>query len=185
VLADELAPAGLPADAVQLVATTDPRGPSATCWPCPTGSTSPSPRGGEGLIRRVAAEARMPVLKHYAGNCHVYVDADVDAEIAIRVVVNAKAQRPGVCNAAETLLVHRGVAPSFLPRVAGALAGAGVELRGDEASRELVPSMVPARPSDWDTEFPRQDPGRRRRRLDRRPRWPTSPGTVRGTPTRS
>jgi glutamate-5-semialdehyde dehydrogenase len=95
----------------------------------------------------------MPVLKHYTGNCHVYVDADVDAEPAIRVVVNSKVQRPGVCNAAETLLVHRAVAPSFLPRVAEALADAGVELRGDEASRALVPSMVPASPSDWETEF--------------------------------
>ena len=95
----------------------------------------------------------MPVLKHYAGNCHVYVDADVDAEPVIRIVVNAKAQRPGVCNAAETLLVHAAAAPSFLPRVARALTEAGVELRGDEVSRSMVPGMVPARPSDWDTEF--------------------------------
>jgi glutamate-5-semialdehyde dehydrogenase len=95
----------------------------------------------------------MPVLKHYTGNCHIYVDAAVDAGQAIRIVVNAKAQRPGVCNAVETLLVHRAAAPSFLPEVAQALRAAGVELRGDEASRALVPTMVPAQPSDWDTEY--------------------------------
>jgi glutamate-5-semialdehyde dehydrogenase len=152
VLADELTPAGLPADAVQLVATTD-RAAVGHLLGMPDRIDLAIPRGGEGLIRRVAAEARMPVLKHYTGNCHVYVDADVDADMAIRVVVNAKAQRPGVCNAAETLLVHRAVAPSFLPRVAQALRDAGVELRGDDESREIVPGMVPAQPSDWDTEY--------------------------------
>jgi glutamate-5-semialdehyde dehydrogenase len=111
------------------------------------------PRGGESLIRRVAAEATMPVLKHYQGNCHVYVDADVDEAMAVKVVVNAKSQRPGVCNAAETLLVHREVAPTFLPLAADALQRAGVELRGDEASRRLIPSMSEATPEDWDTEY--------------------------------
>src|SRR5262249_22420230 len=111
------------------------------------------PRGGEGLIRRVVAEATMPVLKHYTGNCHVYVDATADPEMATRIVVNSKAQRPGVCNAAETLLIHRAIAPSLLPGMARALGEAGVELRGDEAARALVPSMVPAQPSDWDTEY--------------------------------
>ena len=152
VLADELSPCGLPPDAVQLVATTD-RAAVGHLLGMPDRIDLAIPRGGEGLIRRVAAEAKMPVLKHYAGNCHVYVDADVDIEAAIPIVVNSKAQRPGVCNAAETLLVHRDSAPSFLPRVARALAEAGVELRGDEPSRALVPSMTPARPSDWDTEF--------------------------------
>jgi glutamate-5-semialdehyde dehydrogenase len=152
VLADELVPAGLPADAVQLVATTD-RAAVGHLLRMPDRIDLAIPRGGEGLIRRVAEEARMPVLKHYAGNCHVYVDADVDLEMAVRVVVNAKAQRPGVCNAAETLLVHRDAAPGFLPRVAKALADAGVELRGDDASRALVPGMVPVQASDWDTEF--------------------------------
>ncbi len=111
------------------------------------------PRGGEGLIRRVVAEATMPVLKHYAGNCHVYIDADCDPDMAVEIVVNAKAQRPGVCNAAETLLVHRDAAPALLPRIAEALRAEGVELRGDDASRALVPEMVPVQPSDWDTEF--------------------------------
>jgi glutamate-5-semialdehyde dehydrogenase len=111
------------------------------------------PRGGESLIRRVVAEAEMPVLKHYQGNCHIYVDARVDEEMAVRVVVNAKVQRPGVCNAVETLLVHRAAAPTFLPRVAEVLVFHGVELRGDPASRQLVPAMAPVQPSDWDTEF--------------------------------
>ena len=152
VLADELAPAGLPANAVQFVTTTD-RAAVGHLLRLPELIDLAIPRGGESLIRRVALDARMPVLKHYAGNCHIYVDADVDADPAIHIVVNAKAQRPGVCNAAETLLVHRAVAPSFLPRVAQALFDAGVELRGDDFSRSLVPGMVPAVPSDWDTEF--------------------------------
>jgi glutamate-5-semialdehyde dehydrogenase len=152
VLADELAPAGLPADSVQIVATTD-RAAVGQLLRLPALIDLAIPRGGESLIRRVASEAQMPVLKHYTGNCHVYVDAEVDPEPAIRVVVNAKAQRPGVCNAAETLLVHRAAAPSFLPRVAQALIAAGVELRGDAASRALVPQMVPAQESDWDTEY--------------------------------
>jgi glutamate-5-semialdehyde dehydrogenase len=152
VLADELAPAGLPGDAVQLVQTTD-RAAVGHLLRMPDRIDLAIPRGGEGLIRRVADEAEMPVLKHYQGNCHVYVDADVDRAMAVKVAVNAKAQRPGVCNAAETLLVHRDVASRFLPEVADALMGLGVELRGDAASLAIVPGMTPAEPSDWDTEF--------------------------------
>src|SRR5262249_33412526 len=92
-------------------------------------------------------------LKHYQGNCHIYVDAQVDQDMALRVILNAKVQRPGVCNAVETLLVHRAVAPTFLPKAAEALMAEGVELRGDPASRSLVPAMVPVQPADWDTEF--------------------------------
>jgi glutamate-5-semialdehyde dehydrogenase len=96
----------------------------------------------------------MPVLRHYKGNCHVYVDSLVDHEEALRIVVNAKVQRPGVCNAAETLLVHRASAPEFLPLVAEALRKEGVELRGDAASKAIVPWMNPlSEPDDWDTEF--------------------------------
>ena len=152
VLAAELEPSGLPAAAVQLVTTTD-RAAVGHLLSMADRIDLAIPRGGEGLIRRVAAEATMPVLKHYTGNCHVYVDADVDEAMAERVVLNAKVQRPGVCNAAETLLVHRDSAPTFLPRVAAALGQAGVELRGDEASRSLVPAMTPATPADWDTEY--------------------------------
>lgn len=152
VLADELIRAGLPGDAVQLVGTTD-RAAVGHLLKMPDRINLAIPRGGEGLIRRVADEAEMPVLKHYTGNCHVYVDESADPEMAVRVTVNAKAQRPGVCNAAETLLVHRAIAPTFLPRAADALGKAGVELRGDDASRALVPSMTPVGPEDWDTEY--------------------------------
>ena len=95
----------------------------------------------------------MPVLKHYQGNCHVYVDARCDLDMAVKIIVNAKVQRPGVCNAAETLLVHQAIAPAFLPRAAEALMREGVELRGDAAARQIVPAMKPAEPADWDTEY--------------------------------
>ncbi len=152
ILADELEPAGLPRDAVQVVPTID-RAAVGHLLALPEFIDLAIPRGGESLIRRVAEEARMPVLKHYNGNCHVYVDADADPDKALRIVVNAKAQRPGVCNAAETLLVHRDIAASFLPNMSRALRAEGVELRGDEASRTLVPSMTPATSEDWDTEY--------------------------------
>jgi glutamate-5-semialdehyde dehydrogenase len=152
VLAAQLEPCGLPADAVQLVPTTD-RAAVGHLLGCNGLIDLAIPRGGEGLIRRVVAEATMPVLKHYQGNCHVYVDADCDFDMAVRVVVNAKAQRPGVCNAAETLLVHREAAGAFLPRAARALIDAGVELRGDAVSRAVVPEMKAVEPADWDTEY--------------------------------
>ena len=151
VLADELEPAGLPADAVQLVATTDRRA-VGHFLRMPDRIDLAIPRGGPGLIRRVSDEALMPVLKHDRGVCHVYVDAEVDPAMAIRVAVNSKAARPSACNAAETLLVHRAIAPTFLPRVADALATAGVEMRGDAAARAHVPSMLEAVDLDWDTE---------------------------------
>lgn len=111
------------------------------------------PRGGEGLIRFVAENSRIPVLKHYKGVCHIYVDKDADLEKAIPIVVNAKTHRPGVCNALEGLLVHKEVAPVFLPRVAAALLSAGVELRGCQDSIALVSSIKTASEEDWGTEF--------------------------------
>ena len=111
------------------------------------------PRGGEGLIRRVCAEARMPVLKHFTGNCHVYVDRAADLAMAESITVNAKCQRMGVCNAAESLLVHRDVAEAFLPAVARKLAAHGVEIVGDAATRRLVPAAGPATEADWGTEY--------------------------------
>jgi glutamate-5-semialdehyde dehydrogenase len=152
ILAETLAACGLPEHAVQLVPTTD-RDAVGCLLGLPEFIDLAIPRGGESLIRRVAAEARMPVMKHYQGICTVYVDSAADPDMALRIVLNAKAQRPGVCNAAETLLVHRAIAPSFLPRAARVLADAGVELRGDEAARTIVRSMVPANDRDWDTEF--------------------------------
>ena len=95
----------------------------------------------------------MPVLKHYQGNCHVYVDAAADLAMAERIVVNAKCQRPGVCNAAEGLLVHQAVAAAFLPRIASALRQQGVELRGCEQTRAMAPDVKPATEEDWTTEY--------------------------------
>jgi len=151
VLADALDSVGLPRDSVQLVRTTD-RDAVGHLLKMPDRIDLAIPRGGESLIRRVAEEAEMPVLKHFNGNCHVYVDASADLEMATNVIVNAKAQRPGVCNAAETLLVHRDVASRFLPMASEALRKAGVELRGDDKSRAIVPINV-ASPEDWDTEY--------------------------------
>jgi glutamate-5-semialdehyde dehydrogenase len=113
------------------------------------------PRGGEGLKAALLEHATVPVIYAASGNCHVYVDADADLEQAQRIVLNAKVQRPGVCNAAETLLVHRDVAAAFLPEVAAALADAGVELRGDDRARELSrpTEMIAASAVDWDTEY--------------------------------
>jgi glutamate-5-semialdehyde dehydrogenase len=111
------------------------------------------PRGGPGLLAQIEAEATVPVVVDGAGNCHVYVDAAADLDQALSIVVNAKTHRPGVCNAAEKLLVHQSVASEFLPRVAKELTGAGVELRGDPAAREIVHEMVPADAEDWDTEY--------------------------------
>jgi len=113
------------------------------------------PRGGEQLKAALAEHATVPVIYAASGNCHVYVDASADLDLARRVVVNAKVQRPGVCNAAETLLVHRDVAPAFLPRVARELASSGVELRGDRRACGLAGRIPiePATAADWDTEY--------------------------------
>ncbi len=111
------------------------------------------PRGGEGLIRFVTENSRIPVIKHYKGVCHVFVDASADLDMAERIVLNAKCQRPGVCNALETLLVHRDAAAAFLPRVARALAEAGVEIRGCPLTRELVPGAREATEEDWHAEY--------------------------------
>ncbi len=116
------------------------------------------PRGGEGLKAALSAVATVPVIYAASGNCHVFVDASADLESAERIVVNAKTQRPGVCNAAETLLVHAGAAPRFLPRALRALQGAGVELRVDARTRALAgdalaPTLRDATDEDWDTEF--------------------------------
>ena len=145
ILADELESSGLPEHAVQLVSTID-RDAVGFLLGLPEFIDLAIPRGGESLIRRVVAEARMPVMKHYQGICPVYVDAAADPEMAIRIILNSKVQRPGVCNAAETLLVHREIAPMFLPAAAKALMGAGVELRGDAMARSIVPTMRPRSP---------------------------------------
>jgi glutamate-5-semialdehyde dehydrogenase len=152
ILQDCLGTAELPADAVQLVTTPD-RAAVGHLLRLDRYIDLVIPRGGEGLIRRVAEEARMPVLKHYKGNCHVYVDRSADLDMAERILVNAKCQRPGVCNAAESLLVHGDVAPAFLPRAAAVLRQKGVELRGCEATRRLVPEARPATEADYAEEY--------------------------------
>src|SRR5215211_2265909 len=111
------------------------------------------PRGGEGLKKALSAVAKVPVIYAASGNCHVFVDATADLERAEAIVLNAKTQRPGVCNAAETLLVHEAVAAEFLPRVLGSLRAAGVEVRGDGSVRAIDASVGEAGESDWAEEF--------------------------------
>ncbi len=111
------------------------------------------PRGGEGLIRAVVEQARVPVIKHYKGVCHIYVDKDADLNRAVDIVDNAKTQRPGVCNAIETLLVHKDVAEAFLPMLANRLIAKGVELRGDSESCHQIPEAKAATEADWDEEY--------------------------------
>jgi glutamate-5-semialdehyde dehydrogenase len=111
------------------------------------------PRGGEGLIRFVVDNSKIPVLKHYKGVCHVYVDADADLEMAQDISFNSKVQRPGVCNAMETLLVHQSAAESFLPAMAKRFSGAGVELRGCAATCRILPDVKKAQESDWSAEY--------------------------------
>lgn len=111
------------------------------------------PRGGEDLIRFVSENSRVPVVKHYKGVCHMYVDKDVEFSMAVKLAVNAKAQRPGVCNSLETLLIHSSIADEFLPLVARELVASGVALRGCERSRKLVDSITPATEDDWYAEY--------------------------------
>jgi glutamate-5-semialdehyde dehydrogenase len=112
------------------------------------------PRGGEGLIRFVVAHSKIPVLKHYKGVCHVYVDADADLAMATEICFNAKVQRPGVCNAMETLLVHKDVAGAFLPAMAERFTAAGVEMRGCPQTAAILPGIKPAVEADWPADFP-------------------------------
>lgn len=150
---EALETAGLPADAVQVVPTTD-RAAVQELLTLEEYVDVVIPRGGETLIRAVTEGARMPVLKHYKGVCHVYVDADADLEEALPIVHNGKCHRPGVCNALEALLVHQDVAERFLPMVADKLGGEGVELRACPRSLEiLADKAVPATEEDWGQEF--------------------------------
>ncbi|GAA0499861.1 glutamate-5-semialdehyde dehydrogenase [Pigmentiphaga daeguensis] len=144
--------AGLPADAVQVVETTD----RAAVGKLATMTEFVDvivPRGGKGLIKRLSEEARVPVIKHLDGICHVYVDRDADLAKAHTIAFNAKTYRYGICGAMETLLVHAGVARAFLPPMGQALAEHGVEMRGCERTLALVPQAVPATEEDWDTEY--------------------------------
>ena len=142
----------LPADSLHLVESAD-RTAVGHFLALPEYIDVAIPRGGEGLIRRVAAEAKMPVIKHFTGNCHVYVDRTADLAMAERIVVNAKCQRMGVCNACESLLVHSGIAHDFLKRVAPVLEKHGIEIRGCPRTCQLVPSARPATDEDYAAEF--------------------------------
>jgi glutamate-5-semialdehyde dehydrogenase len=151
-LVEALEEVGLPKDAVQLVDTTD-REAVGAFLRLPDLIDVTIPRGGKSLIERVAREAAMPVIKHYDGNCHVYVDALADAEMARNITVNSKVHRPGVCNAAESLLIHRDAAAVLLPTIADALKEKGVELRCCPRSLELIPGSTAATEEDYYTEF--------------------------------
>ncbi len=152
ILQETLEETGLPKAAVQVVETTD-REAVLELLKLEDLIDVMIPRGGEELIRFVAENARMPVLKHYKGVCHIYVDERVDMDMAERVCLNAKVQRPGVCNAMETLLVHEKAAPMFLPRMAQAFRRHGVELRGCPQTCRLVEGCRPATEEDWAAEY--------------------------------
>ncbi|MEQ1590087.1 MAG: glutamate-5-semialdehyde dehydrogenase [Gallionella sp.] len=144
--------AGLPETAVQVVNTTD-RAAVGELITMKDYVDVIVPRGGKGLIERITSEARIPVIKHLHGVCHVYVDDEADLEKAIRIADNAKTHRYGVCNAMETLLVHANIAAKVLPDLCKIYTAKGVELRGDDASRKLVPQMKIATEEDWHTEY--------------------------------
>lgn len=152
ILRDALKEAGLPEDAVQLVGTTD-REAVLDLLGLEEYVDVMIPRGGEDLIRFVTKNARMPVLKHYKGVCHVFVDSDADIDMARKICINAKVQRPGVCNAMETLLVHEKIAATFLPAMAEAFRAEGVQLRGCEKTRALIPDCAAATEEDWYAEY--------------------------------
>ena len=147
-----LGEAGLPAEAVQLVETTD-RAAVGRLIAMPEAVDVIIPRGGKSLIERISAEAKVPVIKHLDGNCHVYVDAEVDLELALRVTDNAKTQKYSPCNAAESLVVHAAVAERFLPRIGAVFARKGVEMRCDSRALALVPGGVAAIEPDWSEEY--------------------------------
>ena len=152
VLAKALEKAGAPADAIQFVDTTD-RDAVAVLLGLDRLVDLIIPRGGEEFVRWVGERSRVPVLKHDKGLVHVFVDASADPAMATQIVLNAKAQRPSVCNALETLLVHGAIAGALLPPLAARLAEAGVELRGCPRTRALVPAARAAAAADWDTEY--------------------------------
>ncbi len=143
---------GLPADAIQLVQTTN-RAAVKEIVQLEGLVDLAIPRGGESLIRAVVEEARVPVIKHYKGVCHIYVDKEADLDRAVDIIDNAKTQRPGVCNAVEKVLVHAAIAEAFLPRLANRLLAKKVQLRGDETTCHAIPEALPATAADWNEEY--------------------------------
>ena len=151
-IAAALVSAGAPEHAIQLIPFTD-RESVAALAQMDKWLDLIIPRGGKGLIETVVSLARMPVIKHYDGICHLFVDQAADLEMAVKLTVDAKTQKCGVCNALETLLVHEAVAAEFLPMVAAALRAKKVELRGCEKTRAILDDCIPATDEDWDTEY--------------------------------
>jgi glutamate-5-semialdehyde dehydrogenase len=151
-IAAALASAGAPEHAIQLIPFTD-RESVAALAQMDKWLDLIIPRGGKGLIETVVSLARMPVIKHYDGICHLFVDRAADLDMAVKLTVDAKTQKCGVCNALETLLVHEAVAAKFLPMVANALRAKKVELRGCEKTRAILNDCIPATDEDWDTEY--------------------------------
>jgi len=152
ILQEALAKQGIPHEAVQIVSTTSRKAIEALLQMEEFVDVI-IPRGGEELIRFVVSRSKIPVIKHYKGVCHVFVDSSADPEMAQAICFNAKVQRPGVCNAMETLLVHREIAPAFLPAMAEKLIAAGVELRGCPETRRILPLVRAARKEDWTAEY--------------------------------
>jgi glutamate-5-semialdehyde dehydrogenase len=144
--------AGLPETAIQIIETTD-RAAVGELVTMKEFVDVIVPRGGKGLIERISREARVPVIKHLDGVCHVYIDEHADLAKAIRVADNAKTQRYGTCNTMETLLVHEGIAGQVLPSLGKIYLEKGVELRGDESARAIIPQMGKAMEEDWYTEY--------------------------------
>jgi glutamate-5-semialdehyde dehydrogenase len=145
-------PKGMPAAAIQLIPTINRDAVRVMCQMTDYLDLI-IPRGGEGLIKAVTEMSHVPVIKHYKGVCHTYIDAAADLDMAWKIAENAKCQRPGVCNAMETLLVHRDIAEAFLPRMGETFAARGVELRGDETVCTYIPSAATATEEDWYEEF--------------------------------
>ena len=151
-IAAALASAGAPEHAIQLIPFTD-RESVAVLAGMDKWLDLIIPRGGKGLIETVVSLARMPVIKHYDGICHLFADVEADQEMAVALTVNSKTHKCGVCNALETLLVHRDIAADFLPGAAAALSAKNVELRGCERVRAVLPDVIPATAADWSTEY--------------------------------
>lgn len=151
-IAEALAQHGVPAEVVQLIDTPN-REAVQVLLQQERWIDVVIPRGGESLIREVVAHARIPVIKQYKGVCHIYVAPDAELDASIPLILNAKCQRPGTCNALESLLVDAAIAPTFLPRLAAQLQAAGVEVRGCEQTVQWVPSAQKATPEDWDAEY--------------------------------
>jgi glutamate-5-semialdehyde dehydrogenase len=152
VLRDALAGTNVPVDAIQIVNSPD-RKVAEELMGMRQYIDVLVPRGGADLINTVVEKSRIPVIETGTGNCHIYVEEDADLEMATPIVINAKVQRPGVCNAAEKLVVHRGIAEKYLPTIIAELRKNGVEVRGDEATRKIVPDVKAATEQDWYTEY--------------------------------